>query len=105
MKNALGACVRFGFAALLLLVARSSLAQIPDPGVPGPRDVTRAEYDFGDRVFEFSGCPTPGTCPVEMRADVHYPTDLSESPFPIVVFLHGWHLSCYNPTTLQFFLQ
>ena len=29
-------------------------------------------------------------------ADVHHPTDLSAGPYPIVLFLHGNHSSCYR---------
>jgi hypothetical protein len=51
--------------------------------------VTRIEYDFGDSDQTFGGYP------YETRAVVYYPTDLSDGPFPIVVFLHGWHPTCY----------
>jgi hypothetical protein len=61
--------------------------------VPGPRAVTRVEYDFGDAYLSFSGFPT------EFRAVVYYPTDLTAAPpFPIVMFLHGWHPTCYSGT-------
>src|SRR5262249_38805170 len=33
---------------------------------------------------------------VELRADVHYPTDLSAGPFPLILFLHGNHSTCYR---------
>ena len=33
---------------------------------------------------------------VELRADVHYPTDLSAGPYPLVLFLHGNHAACYR---------
>src|SRR5262249_24269419 len=75
-----------------LLVALSAFAQ-SDPGVPGPLEVTRAEYDYGDSAFLFEGREDR---PTEMRAVVYYPTDLSTGPFPLVVFLHGWHLTCYQ---------
>ena len=26
---------------------------------------------------------------------VYHPADLSTGPFPMVVFLHGWHPTCY----------
>ena len=74
--------------ALMLLTSRAALAQI-DPGVPGPRAVTREEYDFGDTDQDFMGRP------YETRAVLYFPTDLSDGPFPIVVFLHGWHPTCY----------
>lgn len=73
----------------LLSASNSTLAQT-DPGVAGPFTTVRAEYDYGDTAFEFGGFPT------EMRAVVYYPGDLSGGPFPLVVFLHGWHPSCYQ---------
>jgi hypothetical protein len=61
------------------------------PAAPGPLAVTRTEYDFGDRAYQPAGLPGR----VELRADVHYPTSLS-SPYPLVLFLHGNHSSCYH---------
>ncbi len=59
---------------------------------PGPFDVTRAAYDFGDQAFQPAGLGGR----VELRADVHYPTDLSAGPYPLVLFLHGNHAACYR---------
>lgn len=74
--------------AILTGLAGTASAQ-SDPGVPGPLAVERAEYDFGDNAFQFEGRPT------EIRAVTYYPVDLSGGPFPLVVFLHGWHPTCY----------
>ena len=73
----------------LALAAAPALAQ-EDPGALGPREVTMAEYDYGDSAFLFEGL-----VPTEVRARVHYPTDLTDGPFPLVIFLHGWHPTCY----------
>jgi hypothetical protein len=70
-------------------------AQLPDPGVMGPRQVARAEYDFGLTAFTPTGFPGP----VELLASVHYPQDLSGGPFPLVIFLHGAHFPCFSGTT------
>jgi hypothetical protein len=67
----------------------------PDPGAPGPLAVTTAEYDFGDAAFT----PPDLGVPVELRASVHYPTDLSSGPFPLVLFLHGKHSACHDGST------
>lgn len=75
-------------ATLCLLLASATHAE--DPGDPGPLLVTRAEYDYGDDAFRYSGQPT------ELRAVVYYPEDLSGGPFPLVVFLHGFHPTCYQ---------
>ena len=71
------------------------LAQTPDPGEPGPYAVTSAEYDFGDEAFDPPSFPEP----VEVTGSVHYPDDLSDGPFPVILILHGRHSSCYNPGT------
>ena len=68
-----------------------AFAQVPDPGSPGPLTVTREEYDFGDTAFqpfEFPG-------PVELRASIHYPTNLPAGPYPVILFLHGRHGTCF----------
>jgi hypothetical protein len=59
---------------------------------PGPYDVTRAAYDFGDQAYQPAGLGGR----VELRADVHSPTDLSAGPYPLVLFLHGNHAACYR---------
>ena len=38
---------------------------------------------------------------VEVLADVYYPTDLANGPYPIVFFLHGMHNTVYNPSNGQ----
>ena len=59
---------------------------------PGPYDVARREYDLGDRAFQ----PTGLGAGVEIRADVHFPAGLADGPYPIVLFMHGNHSSCYR---------
>lgn len=83
--------VASSLAVQLLAVVNVAVAQT-DPGVPGPLDISRAEYDYGDDAFLFEG---RSDRPTEMRAVVWYPTDLTGGSFPVVVFLHGWHLTCY----------
>jgi hypothetical protein len=61
-------------------------------GTPGPLEVTRTEYDLGDKAYQPPGLGGK----VELTADVHYPTDLSSGPFPLILFLHGNHSSCYR---------
>jgi hypothetical protein len=59
---------------------------------PGPYEVTRKTYDFGDQVLQLSGLKGK----VEETADVHYPTGLPDGPYPLVLFLHGNHYACYK---------
>jgi len=85
------------FAILSLLFAgnfstQPGSAQSSDPGAPGPLAVIRAEYNFGDTAFT----PTNFPAPVELRASVHHPADLSGGPFPFIVFLHGRHATCFD---------
>lgn len=76
----------------IILFSGISFAQTPDPGVPGAYAVSSDEYDFGDEAFG------PPTFPdlVEVRGSVHYPTDLTDGPFPVILILHGRHSTCYN---------
>jgi hypothetical protein len=82
----------FCMTLLLLVSAGARIALAQDPGTPGPLAVTREEYNFGDTAFQ----PTnfPGT--VELRASIHYPTNLLGGPFPVIVFLHGRHATCFK---------
>lgn len=73
-------------------IAATGFAQTPDPGLPGTYTVSSAEYDFGDEAF---GAPTFPDL-IEVRGSVHYPTDLSDGPFPVLLFLHGRHSTCYS---------
>ena len=77
---------------LLLFVFAAPALLAQDPTQPGPFAVTREEYNFGDTAFQ----PTNFPGPVELLASVHHPTDLSGGPFPLIVFLHGRHATCFN---------
>jgi hypothetical protein len=80
------------YALLLLVVLAAPALLAQDPTAPGPFAVTREEYNFGDTAFS----PTNFPGPVELLASVHHPTDLTGGPFPLVVFLHGRHATCFN---------
>ena len=83
-------------ACASILVAGGALlnveAQTPDPGAAGPLAVTRVEYDYGNLAFTPPGFPSA----VELKASVHYPTGLPGGPYPLVVFMHGRHVTCYR---------
>ena len=81
--------------ALITLAVSAAFAQVPDPGAPGPLAVTREEYNFGDTAFQ----PTDFPGPVELRASIHYPTNLPGGPYPVIVFLHGRHAPCFKGGT------
>ncbi len=84
----------------LLLGTFNTIAQTtPDPGVPGSLPVSKAEYNLGDTVYQL---PLPADqIKVEIRGSVHYPTGLAGGPYPVLLFLHGRHSTCYNYTTLS----
>src|SRR5258706_1358925 len=77
---------------LLLLFAVAPSLFADDPTAPGPFAVTREEYNFGDTAFT----PTDFPGPVELLASVHHPTDRPGAPFPLIVFLHFRHATCFN---------
>ena len=85
----------FGLYLFLGAWSTAAVSAPPDPGLPGPLAVTREEYSFGDTAFTPPGFPGP----VEITASVHSPTDLSGGPFPLIVFLHGRHPTCFDGAT------
>jgi hypothetical protein len=87
--------IRITFIATFFLFTigvAPSFAQVPDPGTPGPLAVTREEYNFGDTAFQATDFPGP----IELLASIHYPTNLAGGPFPVIVFLHGRHATCFK---------
>jgi hypothetical protein len=64
----------------------------------GPYDVAKTMYDFGDEVWQPPGLGGR----VEITADVHYPRGLPGGPFPIVMFLHGNHVTCFKGDKVDF---
>ncbi len=89
-----------GLLAVFSLLFAQTLSAQPDPGGRGPRDVMREEYDFGDTAFRPPPDAWPPSFPgLEVRASVHSPTDLSDGPFPLVIFLHGRHATCFLGAT------
>ena len=65
-----------------------------DPGTAGPLPITVAEYTFGDSAFTTPALPGP----IEVTGRVFYPSALSAGPYPLLVFLHGRHATCYVGT-------
>lgn len=84
------------FFSLLTASAQST----PDPGIRGSLPVTKVYYNLGDKAFKPASFPDT----VEVRGSVHYPTGLPGGPYPVLVFLHGRHSTCYqtsNPSNTQ----
>ena len=78
--------------------APTSIGGMRDPSAPGPYDVSGTRYDLGDQVFQ----PTDVGARVEVTARVQYPTDLAGGPYPLVLFLHGNHSTCYKGNRTRF---
>lgn len=57
-----------------------------------PNGVVRQTYNLGDEAFQPSGI----TRKVEVAGDVHYPKNFDGAPLPVVVFMHGNHVTCYQ---------
>ena len=83
------------FIVYILFISALVTAQTPDPGISGPLAVASQSYDFGQEAFDPPSFPDA----VEVTGNVHYPVDLSGGPYPVLLFLHGRHSSCYNPAT------
>ncbi len=83
----------------LLLLAGAAQAQTPDPGVVGPHPVMKGEYNLGDLAYTPPSTVFPFS--LEVRGSVHYPADLTSGPFPVLVWLHGRHSTCYDSVTLD----
>jgi len=83
----------FSIAFLLIFTAdiKTAFAQVPDPGAPGPLTVTREEYNFGDTAFTATDFPGP----IELIASIHYPANLPAGPYPVILFMHGRHATCF----------
>lgn len=100
-RTALTRMVTASLAALLLaaagLLVPSAAAAAPpggppsaDPSVPGPHDVTVAEYDGGPTIVTD---PQGLTYAAEIAGVAHYPST-GDGPFPVVLYLHGNHATC-----------
>ena len=62
------------------------------PRARGPHDVTSAVYNLGDEVFQ----PSRVNRKVELAGKVHYPSGTAGAPYPLVLFMHGNHSTCYR---------
>lgn len=80
MRRTVWKCVLIGLLSVAAGLGTAPLA----------RAATTAQYNYGDTAFTPSGFPGP----VELRAEVYYPSSLAGGPFPLVIFLHGRHITC-----------
>ncbi len=83
------------FLVLLFSQLGASAQTAPDPGIPGPYPVTKAEYNLGDLAATLDSFGNQ----VEVRGSVHYPTGLAAGPYPVIVLLHGRHATCYRTSS------
>lgn len=83
-------CITFLFCGLFF---NNTLAQgTPDPGLGGSYTVSKDTFDLGDLAYKPDSFPNF----VELRGSVHYPSSLVGGPFPVIVFLHGRHVTTYR---------
>ena len=68
-----------------------------DPGETGPLAVTSRQY--GSFAPAYQPPEFPGH--VEQLAVVWHPENMENSPFPLILFLHGRHVTCYQGTTTR----
>ena len=61
----------------------------PDPGLGGSYTVTKDTFDLGDLAYKPDSFPNF----VELRGSVHYPSSLVGGPFPVIILLHGRHVT------------
>ena len=81
------------FTAICLLFSiQYSYSQTPDPGIIGPHAVIKAQYNLGDLAYSPPSFPVA----VEVRGSVHYPADLGNGPYPVLMYLHGRHETCFT---------
>jgi hypothetical protein len=76
----------------VFLITNSFAQTTPDPGTTGTHAVTKAQYNLGDLAFTTASFPVP----IEVRGSVHYPTDLINGPYPVIMYLHGRHETCFT---------
>jgi hypothetical protein len=98
MRARLTLAILLLFAALSAGIASPSvkgapLAQGGDPASGGPFAITRTSYDSANQELFV---PTGWTRGTEVRARVTYPTSLGSGPFPLVMLLHGRHVTCFD---------
>ncbi len=86
--------------SLIIINSFNAFSQTPDPGLMGTHTVIKAEYNLGDLAFT---PPSAASFPsnMEVRGSVHYPSDLSTGPFPVIFYMHGRHETCYDSVSLS----
>ncbi len=77
-------------AATTLLCTRVASA-VEDPATLGPHSVTVTSYGSAGTSISLGEIT-----PIEVLGEVHYPTDIGNGPYPLVVLLHGRHSTCYT---------
>ncbi|HLE96007.1 MAG TPA: hypothetical protein VI997_01445 [Candidatus Thermoplasmatota archaeon] len=69
---------------------------VPDPVAPGDLAVDVLDYAFGLELFDDG---RGHTFPMHLRGSLHVPE--GEGPFPVLVFVHGYHGTCSYPLLPQ----
>jgi hypothetical protein len=76
-----------------------------DPAVAGPYATTRQQYNLGNQAFKPTD--TAFASGVELAGEITAPTNLGafSGPLPVIVLLHGRHVTLYDPSTNNVFLN
>ncbi|WP_096085974.1 hypothetical protein [Agaribacterium haliotis] len=77
-------------AAVSIFLFNSAVSA--QPHLDGPYAVSTTQYNLGDQAFR----PSQFNSSVEVVGEVYHPTDLSDGPYPLVLFMHGNHSPCYD---------
>ena len=75
---------------VILTVNQLTYAQ--DPGTMGSETPASSTYDLGNQNWT----PPSLGVPVDVKGVVHYPSGLSGGNYPVLLFLHGKHRTCYS---------
>ncbi len=86
------------FSLLVFLTVYSTyLNAKAHPESVGPHSVQTTFYNHGDQAFS----PPGFSSSVEVVGKVYHPSDLSAGPFPLVIFMHGRHSTCFSGSTAK----
>src|SRR5215510_5842173 len=77
-------------AATLAVTTVSFGQTAPDATTPGPYTTTSSEYKLPQPPND----PLAEPLVTEFWARIYRPMDLSNAPYPVLIFLHGNHATC-----------
>jgi acetyl esterase/lipase len=87
-----------------LAAAQKVLGRAPDASKardPFKRTSGYYIFDFAEDKDVLPGCMADGNydCKIQIFAQVYRPNNLDSGPYPLIIFLHGNHMTCGKPNT------